>query len=111
MGVGRGSLVIAALPGDIGKTRPVLVIQTDAYPGTTAVAVVPLTSDLHGPAGPRIEIAPSPENGLREVSRIMIDKPGLVRRFKVGPEIGRISASEMALVDRALTLFLGIGDR
>lgn len=107
----RGSLILAALPGDIGEVRPALIVQTNAYPETSAVVLLPLTSDVEGPLGPRVEIAPSPDNGLRSPSRVMIDKIGIVRRAKLGLEIGRLSKEEMTRIDRALTLFLGIGDR
>ncbi|MBX9615909.1 MAG: type II toxin-antitoxin system PemK/MazF family toxin [Caulobacteraceae bacterium] len=107
----RGSLILAALPGDIGKVRPALVIQSAAYPDTSAVVVLPLTSDVEGPPGPRVELSPTAENGLRSLSRVMVDKIGIVRRSKVGPPIGRLSRNDMAEIDRALTLFLGIGGR
>ncbi len=107
----RGSLILAALPGDIGKVRPALVVQSGAYPDTSSVVLLPLTSDIDGPAGPRVEIAATERNGLRSPSRIMVDKIGIVRRSKIGVEIGRLSEEDMTLVDRALTLFLGIGAR
>lgn len=107
----RGSLILAALPGDIGKIRPAVVVQANAYADTSAVVLLPLTSDIEGPSGPRVDIAPSSENGLRIPSRIMVDKVGIVRRMKIGVQIGRLSKEDMTRVDRALTLFLGIGDR
>lgn len=103
----RGDLVVVALPGDYGKPRPALVIQSDVYSGTVAVVVLPLTSDMNGPLGPRIEIAPSRVNGLKMPSRVMIDKPGTISRAKLSPPIGRLSSSDMTAVDRALALFLG----
>ena len=109
--MGRGSLILAALPGDIGKVRPALVVQTDAFPETSSLAVLPLTSDLDGALGPRIDIAPSLENGLRAPSRVMVDKIGIVRRIKIGAEIGRLTTAEMARIDQAMALFLGIGAR
>ncbi len=111
MGIERGSLILAALPGDIGKVRPALVVQANAYPDTSAVVLLPLTSDIDDPPGPRVDIAPSAVNGLRIPSRVMVDKIGIVRRVKIGVEIGRLSKEEMTKIDRALTLFLGIGDR
>jgi mRNA interferase MazF len=109
--VERGSLILAALPGDIGKVRPALVVQSGAYPDTSAVVLLPLTSDIEGPLGPRVEIAATSQNGLRSVSRVMIDKIGIVRRSKIGAHIGDLSKEDMTLIDRALTLFLGIGAR
>lgn len=88
-----------------------LVVQTNAYPDTSALAVLPLTSDLDGAPGPRIDVEPSVDNGLRSPSRVMVDKIGIVRRTKIGQTIGRLSETDMNRVDQSLTLFLGIRDR
>lgn len=105
--MGRGSIVVAALPGDYGKPRPALIIQSDTYEGTISVVVLPMTSDLSGPLGPRVDVQPSPETGLRIASRIMVDKPGLIARSKLGPPIGRLTDDDMAIVNRNVALFLG----
>ncbi|MEZ1817420.1 type II toxin-antitoxin system PemK/MazF family toxin, partial [Pseudomonas aeruginosa] len=42
----RGDLVTVALQGDYGKPRPALVIQSDQFPGTASVVVLPVTSTL-----------------------------------------------------------------
>ena len=42
----RGDLVTVALPGDFGKPRPALVIQSDAFAETGTVTVLPLTGTL-----------------------------------------------------------------
>jgi len=106
--MGRGSLVLAALPGDIGKVRPALIVQANAFPETNAIVVLPLTSDLDGPLGPRVDLVPGPDNGLRSMSRVMVDKIGIVRRSKIGPVIGRLNEAEMIVINRALALFLGV---
>ena len=103
----RGDLVVAALPGDYGKPRPALVVQADVYSDTMAVVVLPMTSEVGGPPGPRIRIEPSDANSLRIPSRVMVDKPGTILRAKLGGRIGKLSSSEMTAVDRALALFLG----
>jgi len=99
--------VVVALPGDYGKPRPALIVQANVYRETMAVVVLPMTSEILGPSGPRIHIEPSPENGLRIPSRVMVDKPGTIPREKVGSRLGSLAASEMTAVDRALALFLG----
>ena len=43
----RGDIVIVAAPGDYGKPRPAVIVQTDAFPENHAsVVVCQLTSDL-----------------------------------------------------------------
>jgi mRNA interferase MazF len=41
----RGDVVVVALPGDYGKPRPALIIQSDLFNETHAsVTVIPVTS-------------------------------------------------------------------
>ena len=50
-GVNRGDVVLAAAPGDYGKPRPWLVVQTDAYNQSTrpdSILACPFTTnDVH----------------------------------------------------------------
>src|SRR5215469_10416756 len=84
-GMRRGDLITVALPGDFGKPRPALVIQSDLFNEThPTVTVLPLTSDLRNAPLFRVLVEPSPENGLEKVSQIMIDKPITFLRTKIG---------------------------
>lgn len=105
--MGRGDLILVALPGAYGKPRPALIVQSDLFIDAPSVTVLPLTSDLTGPPGPRVELAPSAASGLRRPSRVMVDKAHTLPRDRTGPRIGRLSAEDMTAVDRALALFLG----
>jgi mRNA interferase MazF len=72
----RGDLVTVAAAGDYGKPRPAVIIQTDAFPETSAsVVICQLTSETVEPPDFRITIDPSDNNGLRARSQIMADKP------------------------------------
>jgi mRNA interferase MazF len=105
----RGQLVTIALQGDHGKPRPALVVQSDLFQGFPSVIICPLTSEIREDAeGYRINIAPTPENGLRELSQISIDKITAVTIPKIGRVIGHADAETMELVTRALTIFLAI---
>lgn len=104
----RSDLVTATVPGDYGKPRPVLVIQSDAFQRLPSVTVLPLTSDLQEAPLVRIGIEPTYENGLREHSQIMIDKAATVPWRKVRDRIGRVDDDTMRRVDRALARFLGL---
>ncbi len=105
----RGDLVAIALPGDFGKPRPALVIQSDQFIETATVSVLLLTGTLVDAPLIRMDIAPAPDNGLRKASQIMIDKVMTVRRDKVGEPFGRLDDKTMVSVNRALALFLGFG--
>ncbi len=104
----RGDLVTVAFPGDYGKPRPALIIQSDYVRATDSVTVIPFTTEfIEGADDLRVEIVPSNENGLRQTSYIMIDKIDTIRRIKCGPRIGHVSEADMARVTRALAVFLG----
>lgn len=103
----RGDLITVAIPGDYGKPRPALIIQSDRASYLDSVTVLPLTSGQLDAGDFRISILPTIENGLNHLSYVMVDKVGTIRRAKAGPVIGHITDSEMAAVMRALTMFFG----
>lgn len=95
------------MPGAYGEPRPALVIQSDLFEGHPSVTVLPITSDLREAPLFRIGLEPTPENGLRLPSEIMVDKAHTVPRDKIGVIIGRASDTDMLRRTRALALFLG----
>ena len=56
----------------------------------------------------RPTVQPSPTNGLRKPSQVMIDKAMSVKRDRVGPPIGRLDDATLLAVTRSLAVFLGI---
>jgi mRNA interferase MazF len=103
----RGDLIPVALPGDYGKPRPALIIQSDLVNYLDSVTVLPLTSGALDASDFRISILPTFDNGLNHLSYVMVDKAGTIKRAKAGPVIGHITDSEMAAVMRAFALFCG----
>lgn len=103
----RGDLVTVALQGDLGKPRPALVIQADQFDATATVTVLLLSSTLVDAPLIRLTVAPSPENGLRTPSQVMIDKAMTLRREKLGAPFGRLDDDTLVAVNRGLALFLG----
>ena len=103
----QGDLISVSLPGDYGKPRPALVIQSDIYEHLNSVTVLPLTSNVLSTEGCRVAVEISEENGLRQMSQVMVEKAATLPRSKAGPAIGRLSATDMNAVNRALALFLG----
>ncbi len=104
----RGDLVTVALPGDYGKPRPALIIQSDQFAQLDSVTVALLTSDGSDSPLFRVDIKPTLENGLKKPSQILLDKAMTVPRFKAGNVIGRVDGDTMLKVDRAIALFFGI---
>jgi len=103
----RGDLVAVALQGSYGKPRPALVIQSDFFDMHPSVTILPITSELRDAPLFRIAVAPSPANGLRKPSQVMVDKAQTVARDRIGETIGRLGDEELLAVNRALALFLG----
>jgi mRNA interferase MazF len=68
-----------------------------------------MTSEL-AEADFRITIEPGPETGLRARSQVMADKPVMIRRERIGQRIGRLGASDMARLNVALALGMGLAD-
>jgi mRNA interferase MazF len=110
MPMGRGELVIVAAPGDYGKPRPAVILQSNAIPeGHASVVICPMTSELVE-ADFRITIEPGPDTGLRIRSQVMADKPVTVRRERIGRRIGQLGAADMARLNVALALVMGLAD-
>ena len=109
MGLRRGDVAIVIAPGDYGKARPALVLQSDVFQETESVVVALITSDKRpGSALFRKAIAPSDGNGLRRRSDVMLDKLVSLPRAKIGEAIGHLTSAEMSEITASLVLFLGM---
>ena len=107
----RGDVVTVAATGDYGKPRPAVIIQTDALPPEHAsVVVCQMTSDLTAAPDFRVAIEPSEKNGLRARSQVMADKPVTIRRERVGQQIGHLEDKDIARLNIALALVMGLAD-
>jgi mRNA interferase MazF len=100
---------VSAAPRDFGKPRPALVVQSDIFnPTHASIVICPITSHMVDAPLFRLTISPSQENGLKTESQIMVDKITAINRERIGKRIGRLIDAELAEVDRALLLWLGI---
>ena len=104
----RGDLVTIALPGDFGKPRPALIIQSDQFDETGTVTVLLISSTTIDAPLIRPTIEPTPANGLRKPSQVMVDKAMSVKRDKIGATIGTLEPETMLAVTRALAVFFAI---
>jgi mRNA interferase MazF len=106
----RGDVVIVAAPGDYGKPRPAVVVQSNAIPESHAsIVICPMTSELVE-VDFRITIEPGPETGLRVRSQVMADKPVTIRRERIGRRIGRLGVADMVRLNVALAFVMGLAD-
>jgi mRNA interferase MazF len=107
----RGEIWTVAGGSDYaGKPRPVIVVQADRLDDLLSVTICPFTtSGIEAPIF-RVPIVPSEQNGLRQSSRLMVDKITTVSRSKLGERIGRLSSKDVIRLDRAILVFLGLAD-
>ena len=103
----RGDLVTISLQGDFGKPRPALVVQTDLLDALPTLMLCPISSELRD-ADFRVLLQPTPDNGLRLPSQVMVDKVSTLPRSKVGTAFGYLDVESLRKVDRALLLVLGL---
>lgn len=103
----RGDLVTVALHGDFGKPRPALVVQSNLLDELESVIVCPVSSELRTAAF-RVRLEPTPANGLKAVSQVMVDKITTLPRTKIGGAFGRLEEERIRIVDRTLLLVLGV---
>ena len=109
LSVHRGDVVLVVAAGDYGKPRPAVVVQSDLFNDTHAsITVVPVTSSLVDAPLFRLAVEPSPGNGLRTLSQLMVDKLTTVRRERIGATIGVLEPDPTTRLNRALALWLGL---
>jgi mRNA interferase MazF len=72
------------------------------------VTVCPFTTDPTEAPLFRLNITPSRSNGLRETSRLMVDKITTVRRSRLGAQLGILDDAGLIRLNRAMVVFLGI---
>ena len=95
---------------EIGKVRPVLIVQGDwlsaAQPRT--VVVLPLTSDVRPDAEP-LRVTVGARGGLRMKSQVVVDQPRTLDRRRLGEgPLTELSDDEMARVEESLLAVLGV---
>lgn len=106
----RGEIWTAAGPGYAGKPRPVVIVQDDRFDATDSVIVCPFTTNPTEAPHFRPEIEPTLRNGVREPSRLMVDKLTATPRTKVHQRIGTLEHEYVIAMERAIVVFLGIAD-
>lgn len=72
--------------------------------------MLPLSTTVVDAPLMRIRIPSTATTGIRTESFVMVDKIATVRRSQVGERVGRVSATRLVEIERALLTFLGIAD-
>lgn len=104
----RGELWTVAGGVYATKPRPALIFQDDVFAATDSVTVLPFTSNLVDAPLLRIRVSAGELNGLERDSDVMVDKITTVRRQNVMDRVGRVTASQLAEIERSVLVFLGL---
>ncbi len=110
----RGEVWVANLNpnrgAEVGKIRPVLILQNDAlieaeFP---TVVVLPMTTQVRGDVA-TLRITIAARDRLKQDCQIMTDQPRTLdrRRLDQGP-LTRLTRTELAAVERSLLAVTGI---
>ena len=105
--ISRGAVVLVRLPRD--KARPAVVVRSDLLSGLSYATVLPITSEVRVDISLRVDITPTPENGLRMPSQVMTDWPQTVCFSEIGEVIGRLDLATMRAITRQMAVVLAIG--
>jgi mRNA interferase MazF len=95
---------------EVGKIRPVLVVQGDELllAGSPTVVVLPLTTRVQ-PRLRLMRISLPARDQLQQDCQVIVDQPRTIdrRRFGEGP-LTRLTPLEQAAVDRGVRVALGL---
>lgn len=105
----RGEIYYIVPPRAFGKQRPALVIQSTLFlANAPSVTFCLLTGSVQFINPVRILIKPTKANGLHSPSLIQIDKIVTVEADRIRNRIGTITPAQLAAVDAAVKLWLGL---
>ena len=105
----RGDIwTVAGGPDYVGKPRPAVILQDDAFDATASITICPFTTHAVDAPLIRLAIEPSDRNGLRASSQLMVDKITTMSKRKVETRLGRLSDEDIVRLNRAVIVFLGL---
>lgn len=110
----RGEIWVANLNPprgkEIGKIRPLLIIQADELiaAGTPMVVVLPLTTQIY-PEFRVWRITVPARDRLEKTCQVIVDQPRALDRTRLGDgPLTALSSEEMSAVERSLRLVMGM---
>jgi mRNA interferase MazF len=91
-----------------GKTRPAVIVQEDRFDSTSSITLCVFTTDPTEAPLLRMLVEPADRNGLKDLSRLMVDKITTVPKGRLGKKLGKLNDEDVVRLNRALTVFLGL---
>ena len=104
----RGEVWTVSGSGYAGKPRPAAIVQDDRFDATASATICVFTTDDTAAPLFRLPVTPSERNGLRSVSRLMVDKITTVPKERLAERIGRLDDEDVVRLNRAILVFLGL---
>ena len=95
---------------EVGKIRPVLILQNNALTdnGFPTVVVLPMTTQVRKDVS-TLRISIAAREALREDCQIMIDQPRSVDRKRIGEgPLTQLKTAELEAVEKSLMAVLGM---
>ncbi|MGH8729047.1 MAG: type II toxin-antitoxin system PemK/MazF family toxin [Burkholderiales bacterium] len=105
----RGELYVGAPPGEYGKPRPVVIVQSNLFiEERDSVTVCLLSSESIEAPFFRVPVERSESNRLKRTCYVMVDKLHTLRKERLRQPLGSLSPDELAAVDLALRRWLAL---
>ena len=104
----RGEVWTVSGGGFAGKPRPAVIVQDDRFDASASITLCVFTTDDTEAPLFRLPVTPSESNGLRSVSRIMVDKITTVSKERIGERIGYLDDADVTRLNRAVMVFIGL---
>lgn len=82
-----------------GKPRPAVIVQEDRFDGTDSITVCAFTGDPTNAPLFRLAVEPSSANGLKQSSRLTVDKVTTVPKARLGKRLGQLENEDLALLN------------
>jgi len=107
--VKRGEIYYVVPPRDFGKQRPAVVIQSSLFlENASTITFCLMTGSVQFVNPMRILVNPTRTNGLDQPSLVQVDKIVTVDAERIRNRIGTITPTQLATLDAALKLWLGL---
>lgn len=104
----RGEVWTISGGGYAGKPRPAVIVQDDRFDATASITVCAFTTDQTDAPLFRIAVTPSERNGLRSISRLMVDKITTLSKERLGERVGHLDGEDVVRLNQAMMIFLGL---
>jgi mRNA interferase MazF len=87
-----------------------VVLRSDALARLLYATVVAFATTAHAEPYLRMSVAPTPGNGLQQLSFVMVDWPQTIQAEHMGEIVGRLDPTTLEAITGRVAVVLGIGE-